>query len=181
MNKMYLFILLLLIVSPVLASAKELDSSKYISSNSTQGMINFNSTVNFSSVYLNGTDNIVQFKDINIDGNYTWLNIGFANDNSSNNMSISKLKELHVNYNSTIIGSKQRVSTPNRNIPISVVGGTFIWDNSTKIITITVTSLFANINWGGYFNLIPLILILCIFILAPVFLIIVLIGGKVRI
>jgi hypothetical protein len=129
-------------------SAKTLDSSKRIVVNSTiGGPIGFNSTFTFSSIELNKTDGMLKITDANLNSTYVWPNIGFANDNVSNNMIIASLKEDVITYTDSVNSTTQRVWTPSKASPVSTIGAAFIWNNINKITTLVNSAVIVKINW----------------------------------
>jgi hypothetical protein len=163
MNKLIWIILLIITSSFIpLISGKELDSSKRIGANSTVGVIGFSPNLSFSSIENNKTIGMTKISNADMGDGYAWVDIGFINSNKNNTMIIKTLMENYINYTSTIVNTTQIIWVPSKDSPTIVTGGTFTWNNTTKLITIINSALDIIIEW---FIIQPITIALPLFII----------------
>jgi hypothetical protein len=147
-----LFILSLLFI-PIVHGVT-IGKDKHISSNSSV-VISFNDTITLSGIFLNRTSGYVLLNDGSIRGATPLSNIGLKPEY---NITINKIGNQLINYTSIDI-SRDKVYCPIGE-PSSFNGcSLYNWNNVTKVVTISLSSLNVELRWGGNNSILIIVLL----------------------
>jgi hypothetical protein len=151
--------------------AKTIGDDKHFSSN-TSVVIGLNKTLTLSGLFINHTNGYVTFRDASMNGANAFPKIGLK---PSANITIYKIGDYKLNYTSinTLIDS---IYSPIYGKPYSINHGVLLsWINISNIGLIQLSALNIEMIWVNYS-----LFIIAIFIIAPMFLLLVLIGWRRR-